>query len=169
MIRRLIAPLMLTVFFTPSGMARAQHAFPAPLPAPQGIPPLATGPIGKTQPAPPSSAGDLSTACATEFLALREDAERRGSLIKAASERHALPSEACKLLSDFSKAELKMIQYVRIKTARGIPADILDQLKAGHKKTSDMLTRVCSLAQTTERWPEGTVTTDFGDPAFKQR
>ena len=46
------------------------------------------------------------------FMPLREDAEKRGKLIKAASDRHAAPDEACKLIKNFSQAEIKMIKYV---------------------------------------------------------
>jgi hypothetical protein len=65
-----------------------------------------------------------------------------------------------------------MIKYVQLKSAEcGIPPDIFDQLKASHnhKKTEQMQQRACADAVTRARWPEGTVTTDFGDPAFKQR
>ena len=47
-----------------------------------------------------------------EFVPLREEAEKRGKLIKAASERHAPPDEACKLIGNFGQAEIKMIKYV---------------------------------------------------------
>ncbi len=45
-------------------------------------------------------------------MPLREEAEKRGKLIKAASERHAPPDEACKLIGNFGQAEIKMIKYV---------------------------------------------------------
>jgi hypothetical protein len=37
------------------------------------------------------------------FMPLREEAEKRGKLIKAASERHAPPDEACKLIESFGQ------------------------------------------------------------------
>ena len=43
------------------------------------------------------------------FVPLREEAERRGKMIKAASDRKAPPDEACKLIKNFGQAELKMI------------------------------------------------------------
>ena len=46
------------------------------------------------------------------FVPLREEAEKRGKLIKAASDRHAPPDEACKLIGSFGQAEVKMIKYV---------------------------------------------------------
>ena len=56
------------------------------------------------------------------FMPLREEAEKRGKLIKAASERHAPPDEACKLIESFGQAEIKMIKYVEANFAKcGIP------------------------------------------------
>ncbi len=59
------------------------------------------------------------------FVPLREEAEKRGKLIKAASERHAPPDEACKLIGNFGQAEIKMIKYVETHSAKcGIPPQI---------------------------------------------
>ena len=64
------------------------------------------------------------------FVPLREEAEKRGKLIKAASERKATPEEACKLIGNFSQAEVKMIKYVEANSAKcGIPPQVGDQLK----------------------------------------
>ena len=72
------------------------------------------------------------------FVPLREDAEKRGKTIKAASDRKAPPDEACKLIGNFGQAELKMIKYVETNSAKcGIPPQIADQLKNGHKNTDE--------------------------------
>ena len=82
------------------------------------------------------------------FVPLREEAEKRGKLIKAASERHAPPDEACKLIGNYSQAEVKMIKYVEANSAKcGIPPQIAEQLKAGHKNTEAMQKKVCAVAQ----------------------
>jgi hypothetical protein len=82
------------------------------------------------------------------FMPLREDAEKRGKMIKAASERHAPPDEACKLIAAFSQAEIKMIKYVETNSAKcGIPPQIAEQLKGGHKNTEAMQTKVCNVAE----------------------
>jgi hypothetical protein len=82
------------------------------------------------------------------FLPLREEAEKRGKLIKAASDRHAPPDEACKLIGNFGHAEMKMIQYVESHAAKcGIPPQISDQLRNGHKNTESMRTKVCAVAE----------------------
>jgi len=82
------------------------------------------------------------------FLPLREEAEKRGKLIKTASDRHASPDEACKLIGNFSQSEIKMIKYVEGHAAKcGIPPQIGDQLRNGHKHTETMQQRVCAMAQ----------------------
>ena len=82
------------------------------------------------------------------FVPLREEAEKRGKLIKAASERHAPPEEACKLIASFSQSELKMINYVETNATKcGIPAQVAEQLKTGHKNTEGMQKRVCNVAE----------------------
>jgi hypothetical protein len=69
-------------------------------------------------------------------------------MIKAASDRHASPVEACKLIGNFSQAEVKMINYVKANAAKcGIPAQIGEQLSAGHKNTEAMQKKVCDVAQ----------------------
>src|SRR4030081_994753 len=61
----------------------------------------------------------------------------------------AAPSdEACKLIKNFGQAELKMISYVQTNSAKcGIPPQIADQLKNGHKNTEGMQKKVCAVAQ----------------------
>ena len=78
-------------------------------------------------------------------------------MIKAASERHAPPDEACKLITNFGQAEIKMIKYVESHAAKcGIPPQISDQLKQGHKNTESMKTKVCAVAQQMQqRGPTG--------------
>ena len=98
----------------------------------------------------------------TGFLPLREEAEKRGKLIKTAGERHAPPDEACKLIASFSQAEVKMIKYVETNSAKcGIPPQIADQLKTGHKNTEAMQTKVCGVAeQMQKRGPAGPTLSD---------
>ena len=79
---------------------------------------------------------------------MREEAEKRGKMIKAASDRKASPDEACKLIKNFGAAEIKMLKYVETNSAKcGIPPQIGDQLKTGHKNTEKMQAQVCNVAQ----------------------
>jgi hypothetical protein len=98
--------------------------------------------------APQAPQGGPPAECMKGFMPLREDAEKKGKLIKAASERHAPPDEACKLISAYSQAEVKMIKYVESHAGScGIPPQIADQLKGGHKGTEALEKKVCAVAQ----------------------
>jgi hypothetical protein len=184
MIRRLIVPLTFAVVTVHAGQAFAQGAFPAPLPgqsaapsnaspfppvngaapsatvgAPSPFPSAGAAPITGSAfergPAPPS--GGPSEACMKNFVPLREETEKRGKMIKAASERHAPPDEACKLIGNYSKAEHKMISYVEANSTKcGIPPQIGEQLQTGHKNTEAMRVKVCAMAQQAQtRGPAG--------------
>ena len=137
--RRLILRFVVAAMTPTVGHAFAQGAFPAPLPGQTAAPPQVDG--------APAAAGGPSDAC-KGFLPLREEAERRGRLIKAAAERRATPEDACELIRSFSQAELEMIEYVEAhSTDCRIPPDVAGMLKAGHKKTETLQTRVCAIAQ----------------------
>jgi hypothetical protein len=133
-------------------------------PAPAGaFPPAAGGfPAGPAPmsggafaPGPPQ--GGPPDMCMKGFVPLREEAEKRGKMIKVASERHAPPDEACKLIASFGQAELKMIKFVQTNSAKcGIPPQVADQLKSGHQNTEKMQTQVCNVAkQAQTRGPAG--------------
>lgn len=177
MIRRLIVPLTAAVVTAAvvtlhAGHAVAQTPFPAPLPnqSASPFPPVngaAAAPAQSAAPAGssvfdrgaapaggvpsmggPPQAGGSAEACMKGFVPLREEAEKRGKMIKAASDRKAPPDEACKLIRSFGQAELKMIAYVQTNSAKcGIPPQIADQLKNGHKNTEKMQNQVCAVAQ----------------------
>ena len=184
MIRRLILPLTVAVVIIHAGQAFAQGTFPAPLPngqaapasnaspfppvngaappasvgAPSPFPSSGAAPIAGSAfergPAPPS--GGAAEACMKSFLPLRAEAEKRGKMIKAAGERRAPPDEACKLIGNYSQAETNMIRYVEANAAKcGIPPQVADQLKAGHKNTEKMQKQVCTVAQQRPTGPAG--------------
>ncbi|MCK1643225.1 hypothetical protein IVA95_38115 [Bradyrhizobium sp. 157] len=181
MIRRLIVPLTAAIVTVHAGHVFAQGAFPAPLPnqsatpanspfppvngaapsasvgAPSSFPSQGAAPVSSGFSGPPPQASGPADACMKGFVPLREEAERRGKLIKAASDRKAPPDEACKLIGNFGQAELKMIKYVETNSAKcGIPPQIADQLRNGHKNTEKMQKQVCAVAQQAQaRGPAG--------------
>lgn len=183
-IRRLMVPLAAAMVALGAGHAFAQGAFPAPLPgqtarqSDPAFPPvngsapvasIGTGPQaafpssgappigGGFSAAPPTQQAGPSEACMKGFLPLREEAEKRGKMIKVASDHHASPDEACKLIGNYGQAELKMIKYVETHAAKcGIPQQIADQLKVGHKNTEALQKKVCNVAQQMQqRGPAG--------------
>ncbi len=96
--------------------------------------------------APPTQAGPPDN-CMKEFLPLREEAEKRGHALKMASEKRQGPDVACKLINSFIQAEVKMIKYVETNSARcGIPPQISEQLKKGHKGSEAMQEKICNAA-----------------------
>jgi hypothetical protein len=100
-----------------------------------------------------------------EFIPLREEAERRGKLIKAASDRHAPPGEACKLFTNFGAAEIRMIEYVEAHAANcGISTEVAAQLKAGHRGTEEVQKKVCTLAERMQRRGPAGPSGDFDGP-----
>lgn len=140
-----------------SGQSRAQGTFPAPLPGQaQAADPLAAPknlvpavPAGPPSSFPGASAptADASGGCMEEFTSLREEAEHRGRAIKAAKDRHAPPDEACRLIGDFERAELRMVQYVEAHAQNcAFPAGISSQLRSGHNGTEALLKKVCMVA-----------------------
>lgn len=140
--------------FPPVNGAAPSATVGAPSPFPSnGAAPI-TGGFGGAAPPPPTAGA--SEACMKGFLPLREETEKRGKIIKAASERKAAPDEACKLIGNYSQAELKMLKYVEANAAKcGIPPQIGDQIKAAHKNTEAMHQRVCAVAQQRPTGPAG--------------
>jgi hypothetical protein len=106
--------------------------------------------------APPTQAGPPEN-CMNEFMPLRQEAEKRGAALKAASDKHLGPDVACKLIGNFIQAEVKMMKYVETNSARcGIPPQIADQLKKGHKGSEGMQERICNAAtQAQKQTPVG--------------
>src|SRR3954471_18392199 len=184
MIHRLIVPLAIAVAAIHAGPVLAQGAFPAPLPgqahikndpafppvngaaptasisaAPSSFPANGAAPITGSafeRPPAPQQGGAAAEACMKAFVPLREEAEKRGKLIKAAGERHAPPDEACKLIENYSQAEVKMMKYIALNQSKcGIPPQISEQMKKGHEGTQAMLKKVCAMAQTQQRAPAG--------------
>ena len=141
------APSNASPFPPVNGAAPAASAAPpSPFPVTGAVP--FTGSAFERGPAPPSQAGGAADACQKRFVPLREEAEKRGKQIKAASDRHAGADEACKLIGSFGQAELKMIKFVETNAAKcGIPPQVSDQLKSGHKNTEAMQKKVCGVAQ----------------------
>jgi hypothetical protein len=185
-LRRLIVPLTVAALAACAVQANAQGAFPAPLPGQQAAPsnaspfppvngaapaasfgqpsafpsngaaPLAGGAPTQPMAAPPQAAAGPSDACMKGFIPLREDAEKRGKLIKAAMEKRTPAEETCKLIENYSQAELKMMKYVQLNQAKcGIPPQISEQMKKGHEGTQATLKKCNSAAQAQQRGPAG--------------
>lgn len=184
MSRFLIAPLMVTIVSVlAADKVLAQGAFPAPLPgqsvqadqppanggsSPATVtPPMSAFPsngapsIGALGPASPVAPG-VSRECTDGYTPLREDAERKGKLVTAARERRAPPGEACRLISDYRAAEAKLVKYVEANAAKcTVAAQIAQQLNVASRKTTELQTKVCTLAQQMRKRAPAGPTGDF--------
>ncbi len=64
------------------------------------------------------------------------------------------PQEACNALSAVVAAESRMLKFVEGNIARcGIPPQVPKQIKESHARTTELRTRVCSMAQQQQRGP----------------
>jgi hypothetical protein len=141
-IRRLTVLLTLAVAFVPTATALAQS---------------------------PASPEQQVAACTKGFAPLRQDAELKGKLIKAASERHAPPQEACELIGSYALASAKMVNYVEANADEcAIAASMVEQLKAGYRKTEELRSKVCAKAEQGGGLEGTPKVNDFGDPAFRR-
>jgi hypothetical protein len=168
MMHRSIALLMLAATWVPFGSVLAQDTIPAPSSGQAAAPP----PGGSNSPAtfaglPELPPNVVPNTCSNDFAPLREDAEKRGKLIREAGERRAPPEETCRLIGTYSRSERRMIGFVEANSVKcRIPAQVAEQLKAGHERTTALLAQVC--AAVPRRASPGYVgaISDFGDPAF---
>ena len=139
-----------------NGSAPVRSSFPV-----GGAAPLTGAGFGPA-PAPPQQGGPPPQECMKEFLPLREDAEKKGKLLKAASDKHASAEEACKLIKNYGAAESKMIAYVEGHSTKcGIPPQVAEQLKKGHGNTEMMTQKVCGAAQQAQARPAGPSLSDM--------
>jgi hypothetical protein len=153
------APANDSAFPPVNGSAPLRSSFPV-----NGAAPLAGAGFGGAA-APPSQGQGRAPPpeCMQQFMPLREDAEKKGKLLKAASDRHANAQEACGLIKNYGAAESKMIAYIEGHSTKcGIPAEVADQLKKGHKNTEMMTQKVCGVAQQAQaRGPSGPSLSDM--------
>ncbi len=132
-----------------NGAPASQAGFPS-----GGSAPISGMGAGGLSAPPPPGGGDPGAACMAEFQPLRNETEKRGKAIKAASDRKASAQEACGLIRNFSNAELKLMKYVSTNSARcGIPSQVLDQMKQGRATTDKLLAQVCNAAKQQQAAP----------------
>jgi hypothetical protein len=105
--------------------------------------------IGTTALGPRAAFAQAGFQCA-DFTKFRDDAQKRGLAVRAATERHADRKEICGLVTRFVSAEGAMIKFLEDnKTWCGIPDQAISQAKASHEKSLKFRTVACSDA------PEG--------------
>ena len=111
--------------------------------APMDVAPITPAPMPMT-PIPPQGQAFGASPCMEEFTKLHAETDKRAKAAKDAGQRKAQREEMCKLLRSFEGAIGKWAKYAKDNaTSCGIPAKIIDQLKAGHTNIETTAKKVC--------------------------
>ena len=102
-------------------------------------------------PAPPPGQPQMPP-CFKEFTPIRDEAQKRANVLKAAMQKKVPREEACSLIKSFSAAEGKVVKFVTANAQScGIPPQAVGAMKANHERTVKMETQVCSAASAPQR------------------
>jgi len=102
------------------------------------------GPGGQFGAAPPPQ--QPPPAC-QQLLTLRDETQKHGQALQAASQKKASPEELCKLFKVFLGAETKMLRGLEEQsTTCGVPPEVLQQVRSGHSRASQTSKQICEVA-----------------------
>jgi len=103
--------------------------------------------VGGAPRAPASPKGGAAANC-QELVRHRDEVARHGQAIQAASRKKADAEQLCKLLSVFTTAESKMLKALEERGAAcKVSAQVIDQVRTGHDRATQMTRQVCEVAQ----------------------
>lgn len=132
-----------------------QQGAPAPWPQ-QPQQPIQQAPQGAWPQAQQQPQRQQQPPCFTNFVKLRDAAQKRAGAIQAASKHKPSAKEACGLFNSFSAAEAKMVKYAEANQAScGIPPQIIKGMKEQHAKTNTIRANVCRVAAAGPPRPAG--------------
>jgi hypothetical protein len=84
--------------------------------------------------------------CLKDFVALRDEAQKRAAAIKAGMDKKVPREEACKLFQAFGTAEAKMIKFAEANAMScGIPPQAIAQMKQGQANAGKIRAQVCAV------------------------
>jgi hypothetical protein len=99
--------------------------------------------------------------CMKDFAPLRAETDKRGQVLQEAGKRKAPPTELCSLITEFAKAEAKLVAFMEREGAWcGIPTQAVQQVKASHAKSQEVRKRVCAAAAAPQAAPRGPTFSD---------
>ena len=91
-----------------------------------------------------SLAESVADQCRQQSIALKQDWEAKAQPIREASQSKASPEAACKLITSFEEAEIKLINFMQANSARcQIPGDVIEKMKATHLTTEGLKQKTC--------------------------
>jgi hypothetical protein len=132
-------PIVLALAVVPLGPAAAQFGG---MPGMPGSPGMSPG-----MPGSPFGAPQQPPAACQELLTYRDEAGKHGQALQAAGKKKVGPEQLCKLFKVFLAAEGKMLKALEErKSICGVPAEAIQQVKAGHSHASKIGKQVCDAA-----------------------
>jgi hypothetical protein len=155
-----IVPLVLALAALPLGFAQAQFGGMPGMPGP-GMPGMPGMPGASGQPEHPFGAPPQPPPACQQLLNYRDETAKHGQALQAAGKKKAQPDELCKLFKAFIAAETKFLKGLEDnKAICGVPAQVIDQAKAGHNKASQTAKQVCDAAAQGPPRPAGPTLSD---------
>ena len=131
---------------SPFPPAPGQQSSPFP-PVGQSTPFPATGGSfspGGPRPGPPPPGAAPPPVC-LQFPSVRDQAEKDGNAIRAASERKAAREEICALFNKFVGSEGRMVKFLETnQQVCGVPSDAIKNVRGQHAKSQQIRKQVCS-------------------------
>ena len=86
-----------------------------------------------------------SPPCFNDFAPLRDEAQKRANVLKAAMQKKVPREEACTLIKSFAQAEGKVVKFIQANAQWcGIPPQATQQMKVNHDRTLKMEAQVCN-------------------------
>ena len=84
--------------------------------------------------------------CVAQFKELRAQVEREGLAAKAGAEKRLPRVEMCKLVTTYSAAEMKWVQFAEMNMTKcSIPNETVNQIKTVHARTAEGQKKVCAV------------------------
>src|ERR1700741_3013071 len=117
-----------------------------------GYPGAGGAPNWNNAPPAPAPGRPQEPPCFKEFTPIRNEAQKRADVLKAAMQKKVPREEACTLIKSFSAAEAKVVKFISANAQNcGIPPQAVTAMKTNHDRTVKMETQVCSTARGTQR------------------
>lgn len=94
--------------------------------------------------------------CFKDFMALRQEADKKGRALQEASKKKVPPPVACRMFTEYSASEAKLVKYVSTNATKcEIPKEVVENLTKNHAKTNEIRTKVCEVAAAGPPKPRG--------------
>jgi hypothetical protein len=135
------------------GMPPQENLPPISNVAPNSVPPMPTT-LPSQGNAPPMSTMQQGEKppCLDEFVALRNEAQARASVLQNAQKKKLTAPEACQLITRFTDAETKFVKFAQKNAATcGIPEQAITQMNGSHEKSMELRKKVCDAAAAPQR------------------